>query len=56
MNRGCSNGMCKLSPDEIRELRSLRQSGVSGVVVARKFGVSPATVSLISRGLVHAST
>jgi len=47
---GAKNGMCKLSNDEIAEMRSLSASGVKGYELSEKFCISEAQVSRILRG------
>jgi hypothetical protein len=47
---GADHPRCKLTEEEIREVRKLRESGVTGRKVARLFSVSPQTISSIMVG------
>lgn len=42
--------LCKLTMEQIKEIRSQRASGITGRAVARIFGVSPQTISSIMVG------
>ncbi len=42
---------CKLRPEQVNEMRRLKTQGMSYRQLARRFGVSPSTVSKIIHGL-----
>ena len=46
---GESNGMSRLTVDDVREIRRLLADGETGASLARRFGVSDTTVSLIKK-------
>jgi hypothetical protein len=46
---GAAHGNAKLTDDDIREIRRLRDAGVSGPIVARQFGLNRSTVNDIAR-------
>jgi hypothetical protein len=46
-NKGSSNGMSKLTEIDVGQIRELLSQGVKGIVVAKKFNVSPATITSI---------
>ncbi len=48
--RGTRNPMAKLCPSHVRTIRSMRTHGLTGVQVAKLFGVSQATISSIMSG------
>lgn len=48
--QGEKNGNAKLNEENIREIRTLLQTGLSGSEIARRFSVSPMTISFIKTG------
>lgn len=46
---GVKNGSAKLDPDKVREIRRLRSQGVYQYVIAKQFGVTQRTISLIDQ-------
>jgi hypothetical protein len=46
-NRGSRHGMAKLTEDDVRLMRQMLAEGATGQAMVRRFGVSPATVSVI---------
>lgn len=46
--KGTDNGRAVLSEDDVRQIRSLLNSGITQKTIAKQFGVSPATVGFIA--------
>ena len=51
LKRGSQVGTSKLTEEQAAQIKCELRQGVSGVVLARRFNVSPSTVSLIRRGI-----
>lgn len=49
-NRGERNGRAKLTDEQAQEIRRCLESGETGKAVAKRFGISPNTVSRIRNG------
>lgn len=49
-NYGTNNGRAKLNEDAIREIKRLRAEGLTQKTIAKRFGVSPATISNVLLG------
>ena len=49
--RGEDHGFAKLSDESVKTIRSLSDSGISNAELAREYGVSQATISLVVRRL-----
>jgi hypothetical protein len=47
---GAEHPRCKLTANQVVEIKELRRNGVTGRSVAKMFGVSPATISSIVHG------
>lgn len=45
--KGADHPFCKFTEDQVREIRLLRSNGVTGRSLAKRFGVSPGTISSI---------
>jgi len=41
------NNLAKLCDQDVREIRALRASGVAGIEIARRYGVTKSTISQV---------
>jgi hypothetical protein len=51
-NPGEKNGSAKLTEVKVRAILKSRQNGTSGVALARRYGVTASTISLIVKGKI----